>query len=202
MGERSDGGVSALAVRRRRIRPVDDEPQGSWVPDDMLLETGGGVASSIEPDRSWCLPGAGEQDASRRSDPVWRLLDRWSRGGSATVRAGSADVYRVVRLPAETVRASIEQWPEVRLASGRSSLTVLPVGPATLRGELAPAGARRATVEIRFEPWSQRQLCAHLSPVGRSSGRVGSVAWWSAAHELLDELVGRLAHFSATARSQ
>jgi hypothetical protein len=135
-------------------------------------------------------------------DPFWRVLDRWSRAGSATVRAGAPDVYRVVRLPAEVVATSLAQLPEEMLVAGRSSLAISGAGDHVLRGVFAPAGARRADVEIAFEQWSQSQLCAHFRPVGRSSGRAGSPAWWSAAHALLDELVVRLTHFESTRFSQ
>lgn len=201
MSDRAETGVAVRSARRRRIRPVEDE-RAAWVADDLLLDPTSNVSSSVEPDRAWCLPSAGEQQGQRWENPIWRLLDRWSRPGSVTVRGGAADVYRVVRLPAAAVRASVEQLTDLQLVAGKSSLVVSRVGSSRLRGVIAPAGSRRAHVEITFERWNQTQLCAHLRPVGRSSGRAGSAAWWSAAHAVLDELVARLTHFNPEPLSQ
>ncbi|HUW03251.1 MAG TPA: hypothetical protein VMW08_12925 [Acidimicrobiales bacterium] len=194
-------GVSALAVRRRRVRGVDMDAL-PWVADDLVITPDRGVVATFESDRTWCLPSAGDQHRAHWRDPLWRALDRWSRAGSVTVRGGAPDVYRVVRLPAEVVATTLAQWPDQTLVAGRSSLALSRAGDHALRGVFAPAGARRAEVEIAFERWSRSHLCAHFRPVGRSSRRSGSVAWWSAAHALLDELVVRLSHFESAPLSQ
>ncbi len=193
MADRTGAGMSMLAVHRRRVTPLVEDQPVPWMPDELVPDTCRSIETSIEHDRSWCLPSAGDQHGPRLSDPFWRLLDRWSRSGSSTVRSGAADVYRVLRVPPRAVEASLDRWSTTTLVVGKSSLVVSRAGPAVLRGEFAPAGTRRADVEIRFERWSPAHLCAHLRPVGRSSGRSGSTAWWSAAHDVLDELLDRLA---------
>jgi hypothetical protein len=182
-----------LAARRRRVTSLDDEQPLSWVPDELVLAPRQRLVTSIEPDRSWCLPSAGDQQQPRVTDPIWRLLDRWSRSGSYTHRSGAADVHRVVRVPPSQVRDAIAGWAGSTIRVGSSSLTVASLAPAVLEGMFAPAGSRRAQVQIGFERWSPSHLCAHFRPVGRSRGRSGSVAWWAGAHEVLDELLDRLA---------
>lgn len=194
MHDQPNSGISVLSVRRRRIRSLTDGTprntgRSTGHAHDLLPELPGPLAVVFEPDRSWCRPSAGEVVRARRTDTLWGLLDRWARGGAATVRTGSPDVYRVLRLPAETVRSSLEQWPGQTLVAGKSTLTVESAGTSSLRGNFKPHRAARSAVEIRFEHWSQRHLCAHLVPTGR---RAGSLAWWSAAHAVLDEFAERL----------